>query len=379
MKIAFLHNILSPHNVPLFAELSRYQDLNLQLFILAASDPHRPWKNKEHYNFSYTLIPQKPLPLLKQLLPSTFYNPKLLALLNDFKPDCIIISGWDQLAYWQAVCYGKRHHIPVLLWSGSTALEPSLQRSLTKPLVRWFIKQCAGFIAYGTRSRDYLISLAAPAKNITIAYNTINLALFTQANTLRQRHSNTMTVLYYGQLITRKGPLQLLQAWQIVQKAYHKNSHNPPLRLIMIGNGPLQSTLQNYIKDHNLADQVELLPYPGEEKMIPHFAAADLFILPSAEEVWGLVINQAMAAGLPVIATSAAGASADLIQSNRNGLIIDNNQPTTVAQAILQLLQQDYQSMGRESFNIIKNFSPQKQAASFYQAIVKTCKPGSRD
>ena len=376
VKVVFLHNVISPHNVPLFSYLAKAKTYRFKFLFLSPTDTHRPWTPSLSYDFDYEILRtitfrlpgQEPLPL--------YLNLSVWSKLRQENPDIIVISGWDHPSYWLAAGYAQVFGKKLVLWSGSTASEPSWRRTLTLPLVKMIIKSCAAFVAYGTRAREYLLSLGASTEKVFVSSNTTDIDFCRTALTLRRKSqtqlkkklgfSGRTLIMFYGQLIDRKGPLQLLQAFSQLAASH------PELGLMLVGNGPLASQLQDYIQKSNLTKPVRLFPYPGEEKIVSNYAAADIFILPSRQEVWGLVVNQAMAAGLPVITTAQTGASVDLIMPGQNGLIIPDNSPAAIVSGISQLLTADLQRMGKASSRLIRPFHPSTSARSFLKALDAT-------
>ena len=372
-KVAFFHNIISPHNNPLFRELARRRSLQIRFFFLSPGDPNRPWKEVGDLGFDYQILPGWHFTLSGKDSFSFYFNPSVFRLLNSYEPDTVVISGWDHPTYWLAAYLARRHHKRLVLWSGSTAYESSWRRTLTLPFVRGLFRLVDCFVAYGSRSRDYLISLGAPRNKISISYNTTDLILYSRAVSLRRARQSALkksfglsgkkVLLFYGQLIERKGILPLLQAFGTL------SARQTDLGLLVVGNGPLEPAVRNFIAEHPLSSSVKLFPYPGEKGIIKYFAASDLFILPSSEEVWGLVVNQALAAGLPVIATRQAGSTPDLIRHGINGLVIPDNSSGSITNGLSQILTQDLQKMGTAATKSVRTFSPSISAAEFSKSF----------
>lgn len=373
-RVAFLHNLLSPLNLELFIRISSSPKLSITYLILAESDPNRPWKLSNNYRFKYKVLPSQRITLSGQDSFSFFINPTLWRELNKLNPHTIVVSGWDQPGYWLALLWAKLNRAKIVLWSGSTEGEASWRRTITRLPVRVFIRAMDSTAAYGTRAKQYLQSFGYPTNSIHVSFNTTNLKPFGKVAYLRQRKThqegslglaNTITIMFYGQLIRRKGPDKLLSAFLTLNKRF------PRLRLMIIGNGPLKIKLQHTVARHKLSSAVRIIDYPGEKEILKYFAIADLFVLPSSEEVWGLVINQAMASGLPIVATKQVGSAIDLVDP-LGGLIIPSNSPANIAKGIKRVLACDLSKLGKYNQSKIQRFSPLIQANAFIEAITST-------
>jgi glycosyltransferase involved in cell wall biosynthesis len=172
-------------------------------------------------------------------------------------------------------------------------------------------------------------------------------------------------VLYCGQFIQRKGLRYLLEAYASI-KMRHQD-----VALVMIGYGPervllLEQVERSGLSDVHVVDHVELTEMP---KM---YAMADVFVLPSLEETWGLVVNEAMACGLPVIVTDRAGASIDLVRQGENGYVIPAGDSAAIAECVTRLIEDPALAarMSDCSSERIQQFTPERAAHAFVDAVV---------
>ncbi len=326
MKVVILQNILSSNNVFSINTLMREFELkrsDVKVFFCAKTEKNRHWKLHENPRFSYQVLPSLSLSLEGKDLFTYFVNPKILSLLSTLDPDWIIAGGWDQFTYQAAIIWGKIHGKRVTLWSGSTVYEQSWRRTITKPLVRLLVHCSSDFLAYGTRAKEYLSSLGAQESKIKIFLNSVNHSHFiNQATKLRSKRNEIKkklklktqkNLLYVGQLIERKGILELL-------KAFTRFSwENSDWGLVIVGNGYLKDRIKQTIDENNLSSRIVLVANIEQYKLPAIYTACDCLILPSKEEVWGLVVNEAMASSLPVLVSKNAGAVKDLVVSGKNG------------------------------------------------------------
>lgn len=368
-KVVIIHNIISPHVTPLFKEIAKKVDLIV--LYCAEKEDNRSWDHKPE-GFSYKVLKNSSLKIAGKDLFTLFINTSLNKELKKIKPDVIVVSGWDQPAYYNAYIYSKFSKTKFVVWSGSTEYEKSLKRTLTKGLVKSLIKGADSFIAYGSRARKYLISLGANAKKIYISHNTTDINKYKTltdkyrqtANKLKQELgvSGEKIILFYGQLIERKGVMDLVEALRKVQMDL------PETTLLVIGNGQQKKILESKKDIQNLL----VLPDPGDEEICKYFALADVFVLPSKEEVWGLVVNEAMAGGLPVIVSDKAGSSVDLVKNGTNGYIFQSGNTNDLSKKITTILSSKalQTKMSENSKRNIQKFTPILTAKEFLKAVL---------
>lgn len=370
-RIVILHNIISPHVNPLFELINKKFDLTV--LYCAKTEENRSWKEKP-VGFKYQVLQGRSFKIKGRDLFTYFLKTDVFKELRSIKPEVVVVSGWDQLAYYLAYLYCKKNKIKFVVWSGSTQYEKSFKRWLTKPLVKMLIKGADNFIAYGSRARKYLISLGAKPEKIYISFNTTDLESY-EKNSLKYQQNKEQikeelnlkdkkVIFYYGQLIDRKGLRFLINAYALAKK---QNTH---LSLIICGEGREREKLDTMIKRQKIGD-VLLRKDPGDEGVSKFFAISDLFILPSKEEVWGLVVNEAMAIGLPVIVTERVGSSADMVKTGSNGYVVPYGDIKQLSSRMLQILSSDNlrKKMSLYSKKIISKFLPGKTVIEFIKAI----------
>ena len=169
-------------------------------------------------------------------------------------------------------------------------------------------------------------------------------------------------VLTIGQFIYRKGFDVLLKAWN---KELDEN-----YSLVIVGGGEEENQYRQYIADHNLKN-VQLVGFKPKEEIFEYYNAADLFVLPTREDIWGLVVNEAMAMGLPVVSTDMCVAAAELIENNINGCIVSVDNCKELRNAMKTMLQVDSNEIARRNLLKISNYTYENVIKSHIKAIEK--------
>jgi glycosyltransferase involved in cell wall biosynthesis len=371
LRVALLHNIISPHVVPLFRRLAELPDLSLKVYFLAETDRNRRWETTIGDAFHYAVLPNWAIRIGRADLFTLFINPTIIQELRRDDFDVLISVGWDSVAAWAAYALCKARRKPFILWSGSTANEPSWRRTLARLPVRHVVRGSASWIAYGSRARAYLVELGADLARIFIAYNTVDVDWFAaRAAELRPRRAELRhelglgagpVVLYVGQLIERKGACDLLQAFELIVE------RRPDAQLVLVGYGPLEVELRARVARMGMPN-IHFRGHVPIRDLPRYYVAADTFVLPSHEEVWGLVLNEAAASGLPLVTTDVTGAAPDLITPGLNGEIVPPAHPAALADALLRTLE-NAKSMGAASQQLIRERTYAQNVVAIRAAI----------
>ena len=166
-------------------------------------------------------------------------------------------------------------------------------------------------------------------------------------------------VLFVGQMIHRKGIDILLKAAQELPDN---------VAVVLVGSEPTKEYL-DMRKKLNLKN-VYFVGFKVKDKLAEYYAAADLFVMPTREDIWGLVINEAMSYGLPIVSTDRCVAALELVENNVNGLIVPVENSVALAKGIIKVLNSDMIEMGQRSRLKIQNYTIEKMVEahmSFFQ------------
>jgi glycosyltransferase involved in cell wall biosynthesis len=193
---------------------------------------------------------------------------------------------------------------------------------LMRVLYRHLVSRC---LTIGSRNEAFYRSLGVPASRLVRVPYVVDNDYFA-ARTESYRGdlpalraslglpAEGTIVLYASKLIERKRPLDLLRAFAALR------SEMDGIHLVLVGSGPEEGEVRRYIEEHSVTD-VHLVGFKNQSELPKFYAAADLFVLPSEDEPWGLIINEVMAAGLPVIASEEIGATVDLVLNGVTGFV----------------------------------------------------------
>lgn len=179
-----------------------------------------------------------------------------------------------------------------------------------------------------------------------------------------EQEKDIVEIVFVGQLIHRKGLDVLLDAIEPLFAVY------PQLRLALIGEGELRDSLAKRIKDSGLATRVALVGMIASNEILARLSGADLLVLPSRWDGWGLVVNEAFAVGIPVIVSDACGA-ADLVRSGVNGYVFRNEDAADLRACVNNFLsrQDEWEEFRRQSDATGKRISTARMSSYLIAAL----------
>jgi len=173
-----------------------------------------------------------------------------------------------------------------------------------------------------------------------------------------------LVIVYVGRLTDRKGVFDLLAAFSLLKK------EQADATLLLVGTGMDEALLKERTSKEGIPDVV-FAGFIDYDQLPKYLGISDLFVLPSYDDVWGLVLNEAMACGLPVITTNKTGASADLVKDGVNGFVVKEKTPRELCDAMRKIVGDDAlrRTMAESSRRIISNFDLHNTAQGVQKAI----------
>lgn len=332
--VAILTNIIAPYRLPVYRVLA--EQFHLSVLYSGWEDNRNFWRFndirdhrlriKKAWGFCIKVLRKRHGRLFDYWY--LHINPGFLAELIRLKPDAVITNemGFRTL---MALVYGSVFGKPVwVCWEGSLHTEKNtgpFKIILRRLMARWARR----WISFGEAATEYLLTLGIPAGRILQVQNCVDERWFVDAVATPVHNLNPKPVfLYAGQLINRKGVRYLLDAAATVQGEGYRFS------LLIVGEGPERARLEQYASSLNLKNVHFSDPVKSTD-MAGIYRSADLFILPTLHDVWGLVVNEALWSGLPVLCSKYAGCARELLPPEN---IFDPLDPADFAAALRRAL-----------------------------------------
>jgi len=372
LRIVILHNTIAPYRHPLFEGLSK--SVNLLVYYCSVKHSSREWYLwPRKYDYKYKILPRIPI---KTPIGELSLNPSILREIFKNKPHIIVISGYTDPTTWLVFAIAKLLKIPIIHWTEGVKEPRSILGMTTRTLRMLFVKKSDAVVVPGRLSKRYVISFGVDAEKVFIAPNTIDNKLFIEVSRRYQFSKEELksrielkgevVILYVGQLIRRKGIEYLLPAYGKLEQ-----EHND-VALLLVGSGPLESYLKGLADSLHLKNFMIIHSGLNLKELIRIYSVADIFVLPTLEDVWGFVINEAMICGLPVVSTRSSQAALEMVHSGENGYVIEAGDSEELYVALKNLIRNptERQHMGIRSKEVaMKRFDVLHMVEGFISAI----------
>jgi 1,2-diacylglycerol 3-alpha-glucosyltransferase len=301
----------------------------------------------------------------------------LLKLLDRLQPDAVVVAGYSEHPMRVAANWAKANRRASILMSDSQKIDRprSWPRELLKR--RWIRRNIdAGFVS-GQHSARYLEDLGLPAASIWRGYDVVDNAHF-EATADHVRAEETAWrqklglpaeyFLYVGRFAPEKNLVRLLEAYR-----QYRLRARTPWDLVLVGSGPLEAELRGLVTEKAIGG----VHWPGFKQIdeLPtYYGLAACFVLPSIREPWGLVVNEAMAAGLPVLVSNTCGAAGDLVFPGINGYVFDPKDVGSLADLMHRMAAEGtaVHQMAKASRRIIGLWTPETWANALADCLAAT-------
>ena len=375
-RLVIITEIISPYRIPLFNVLAREPNVDLHVIFLAETDPGlRQWKvYKEEIRFSYEVLSswRKQIGVYNLLL-----DIGIIGALRRARPDLILCGGYSYVASWQALFWSRWNSVPFLLWSESNRQDIRGGHSSVELLKRAFLRECSGFVVPGRSAAQYLLDHGVKERDIFTAVNAVDNDFFCSAAARARQSAPDLQnkfglparyVLYSGRLVRQKGVFELLAAYAKLESSLREQ-----MGLVFAGDGSCRGLLEERCQSIS-PGVVKFAGFVQREQLPIYYALAEMLILPTYTDTWGLVVNEAMACGLPVIVSQAAGCAADLVTQGWNGDIVDPTDVNGLSERIRGLAMQPElrASMSMNGRNRIQSYSPEEWTKGIVHMLAKT-------
>jgi glycosyltransferase involved in cell wall biosynthesis len=254
-------------------------------------------------------------------------TPSLGRIVRERCLDMMIVTGWHTLSSLQALRACRRAGVPCIVRGESNALKP---RPFQVRLVhRWLLRHYSAFLAIGQANERFYLQNGVPPEKVFPGRYCVDNARFLAAAEALRLHRNEIraswripegafTVLYCGKLIPKKRPLDLIEAMSRLGSA-ERVAHGS-VHLLIVGEGPMRGQIEALARGRQLP--VSMAGFLNQGEVPKAYVAADCLVLPSDYgETWGLVVNEAMACGLPAVVSDRVGCHPDLVIPAETGFV----------------------------------------------------------
>jgi 1,2-diacylglycerol 3-alpha-glucosyltransferase len=311
---------------------------------------------------------------------------KMTKALREADPVVAMIPGWATPASLIALEWCLQNQRPAVVMSESNAFDEK-RYALAESIKRIVVSLFSAGLAGGQLQMEYLIALGLPRNRVFTGYDVVDNEHFrqngeevrSQASEARRKYGLPENYfLASARFVPKKNLPTLICAYARYRQLAgnrddgQRTTHNGPWDLVLLGDGLLRADLCRLISDLRLDGHVHLPGFVQYRELPAYYALADVFVHASITEQWGLVVNEAMATGLPVIVSNRCGCVPDLVVEGKNGFTFDPKSVKSLGKLMLdmcRLSKRRLEEMRGESRRIIEGFTPSHFATGAERAI----------
>ncbi|MEB3335450.1 MAG: glycosyltransferase family 4 protein [Cyanobacteriota bacterium] len=369
------------------AKLARRGDIDIHVFylwdfgVVETPDPGfgitLEWDIPLLDGYSYSFIPN----LSKDPGNHHFFgyiNPGLPGRIVRWKPDVIFLMNYAFLSYFLLLLDPRTWRLPILFRGDSHDIgrQDTLKIMVLKLIRRIVFTRFSAFLDVGENNREYILASGVPRSRLFRSPHAIDNCRFQDARPVAVREgrilrsklaigSDQVLISFVGKLIAIKRPFDLLRAFSLLPPEIRSRA-----ALLFVGEGKLKTDLRSACRAGRL-ENVQFLDFQNQSAMPSIYAASDLLVLPSQNETWGLVVNEAMNLSCPAVVSDHVGCSPDLILPGRTGWVF----PTGNVEALRDCLHQavsdpaQLKQMGMNAAKHIAAFSFDSASAGLMDAL----------
>jgi glycosyltransferase involved in cell wall biosynthesis len=290
-------------------------------------------------------------------------------------PAVVAIPGWSHPAALAALLWCLRRRRPAVMMADSTAAD-AVRRRHREAIKRLVVRLCNAALVAGAPQSDYVRCLGLATDRVFCGYDTVDNVHFAhgaqsvRANAHLWRRRLGLPERFFlaaSRFIAKKNLAGLLDAYA----AYRQRAGPDAWHLVLLGDGELRAAIESRIARPDLAGRVMLAGFRQYDELPAYYALASAFVHASTTEQWGLVVNEAMAAGLPVLVSERCGCAVDLVANGINGFTFDPCDIQALAalmQRVAALTDERRAAMARAGQRIVADWGPERFADGLMRA-----------
>ena len=349
VRVLFQTNIPSPYRVDFFNELGKYCDLTVLFESHSAKDRNAAWVADGIKNFTAINLRGKRVGTAEAFCPS------IIKYLSKEKFDVIVIGFFSSPTGMMAIEYMRMKHIPFVLSSDGGMIKND--GKIKYSIKRHFIGGANAWLSTGKITTEYLTHYGADPKMIyTYPFTSVREAdILEQPLAIKEKQiyrkllgmKEEHIILSVGQFIHRKGYDVLLGACK---------EFDSSVGVYIVGGKPTEEYLN--LKKQLELEHVHFVDFMTKDKLANYYKAADVFVLPTREDIWGLVINEAMSYGLPIVTTKSCVAGLEMIHEGRSGYIVPVDNSFLLQEALIK----SFDLSGKDVLNDAKKYTIERMA-----------------
>ena len=326
-----------------------------------------------YHQYPYTLL----VPGVYELTPTHRLVFAMVGDLLKHRSELVVLPGYHQPEHWAmlltCLLLGRKRAV----WVDSTAFDSPKKNRFKEAAKRFFFRHCDGFFCYGIRSKEYVESYGVDSSKIFYRcqaaalprdYDAAQLRLYFQK--LKMDPAAPPRFIYIGRLSAEKGLCDLLDAFALVRK------HLPTAVLDIVGSGLIERELKDHASRMSIASVVEFLGAKRTEEIGQLLIRSSAMVLPSRSEPWGLVVNEALSYGCPVVVSDICGCVPELVLEGVTGYTYPSGDVRALSAAMISAaeLSRDRAAVATRCLDVIGQYTADRAALEILSGFVHILK-----
>lgn len=355
MKIAFFTNLRAPYRTLQLNEYMKDSEKNIDVFYTDDFKKNRKWETGEAKFKEYDLRENGIINYLK-----------LYKTIKKY--DVIIIGGYYKIVYVFLSLFSKLLGKPcILLFDGISTDRLNIKEKKLKFILKKFIVNNSDYIfGNGEISKRYFRGkFKYPEDRIYNQYLSVDINLIKELSLIKNikkiELKKNMNIEVDKKVIIYSGRLVEIKNVDLIVEALNRNPYKDSVHFLIVGGGELENNIKEKCLKYGISVTITGF-LSKQEEVFDYYNTGDLFILPSKIEPWGLVVQEAMAAGLPILVSKTSGCVLDFVKEGINGFSFDPNSSLDLNEKITKMFLDDsmLDNMSKESVMIAENWTFQK-------------------
>jgi glycosyltransferase involved in cell wall biosynthesis len=300
---------------------------------------------------------------------------KVSQTLSREHPDAVAIAGWSHPGARAALLWCALQGVPAILMCESAEADAA-RRSWRESIKRRIVSLFASALVGGSPHRRYLLALGMSPDAVIDGYDVVDndhfaagaAAARADADAMRRRYALPRRYLFTSsRMIAKKNLFAVLDAY----RDYRTVTGVAAWDLVILGDGRLMPSIRDVVLRAGLNEHVHLPGFRQYAELPAYYGLAGAFVLASTTEQWGLVVNEAMAAGLPVLVSRRCGCSGELVREGVNGFTFDPAAPAQLSRCMQQVTEDPAlaRAMGAAAQRTISDWGPSRFGAHLHEAV----------
>jgi len=357
VRVALVTNIPAPYRMPVYRLVANEPGIEFKVFFCAGKEPDREW-NVDTSGFAHQFMRERFITVRGRYI---HVNPDIWQTLNEFRPNVVITTGFNP-THLLAYAWARKNraaHIPMT--DGTLAFEEMRLTGLHKAVRRKIFSGSKAYLGASDGSLNIYRSYGCASQRLFKSALCVNNELFRAAS----NRPKQFDLLFSGRFAEVKNPLFAIEVAVAAAKRLGRT-----ISILFLGSGPLREAMQEKVAASGPHVSAVFAGFVSQEDLPAHVASARLLLFPTAFDAWGVVANEACAAGLPVLVTPYAGVAGELVRDGVNGFVLplDTDQWVSAAASLLSN-PQTYAAMSEQSLAAVENYSYAHSAKGVIDAV----------